>query len=534
MSTLFDCIREARRFKLVPIEKIAEDLGIGGAYLEVHGKYKAKIDPNVLGKLKRKNGKYIIVTAVVPTKYGEGKTTTAIGLSMALNRSGRKSVCCLRQPSLGPLFGVKGGATGGGASQVIPPEDINFFLTGDFPAIQMSHNLIASFVYNHIHYGKSPEIKRVHWNRVMDINDRSLRKIIKVFKDKKEFKSGFELTAASEIMAVVALAKDYPDLINRMNRIIVAEDADGKPVTTSAIGVSGPATVLLRKAFWPNLLQTCENTPCIMHTGPFGNVAHGNSSIIADLIALKTSDYVITEGGFGAELGFEKFIDLKCRTSGLWPDCAVLVATARAVKLHGNELFKHMIKIVRSRGIPCVVSVNRFAADSEGDLEELKAVALSAGVEAVSVVDVYEKGSEGATELAGNVVKFCDGDGGVSNYFYQDNLSVYEKIRVLAKELYLAEDLELSGRAQRSLKRLSSWGMDRLPVCVAKGHFSLSHDPKEKGIPSAYRLPIADIDVKAGAGFIYALCGNIMTMPGLPEEPVSSSYQLNQEGDLKL
>lgn len=535
MSNLFDYIREARRFRLRHIGEVAGSLGIPQDSIELYGRYKAKVPPSCAGVApSSRKGRYVIVTAVTPTKFGEGKTLNTIGISMALNRLGKKAVACLRQPSLGPLFGVKGGATGGGKCQVIPPEDINFFLTGDFPAIETCHNLIAAFTFNHIYYGKTPKIERVLWRRVIDMNDRTLRRITHAVGKAGDFNTGFDLTPASEVMAIVALASSYEDLLARLERIIVGVDESGAPVTTKDIGAAGPSSVLLRKAFWPNLLQTSESTPVMIHAGPFGNIAHGNSSILADLIALGLCDFVITEAGFGAELGFEKFIDIKCRVSGLWPDCAVVVVTLRAVKEHGLDLLMHTIAIVKMAGVPCVVAVNKFEEDSEQDVKQLRDFCLKNGADACEGATFFRDGGAGGTALAEAVVELSSRQKQAGRYFYSLDTPVEERIRTLARKLYLAEDVEFSPKAVKSIKRLRKWGFDRLPVCIAKNHLSLSHDPNVKGIPKPYKFPVSDVDVRAGAGYIYVLSGDILTLPGLPDVPPSVAYSLDSTGDFKF
>ncbi|MBI4242478.1 MAG: formate--tetrahydrofolate ligase [Planctomycetes bacterium] len=534
MSNLLDYIKQARSFKIKTIDEVAESLGIKKGNYESYGMYKTKLSPSLAHDFDiNKKGKYVVVSAITPTKFGEGKTLTTIGLSMSLNKIGKKAVCCIRQPSLGPIFGAKGGATGGGMCQVIPPEEINFFLNGDFPAVEACHNLISAFVYNHVYHKVSPRIKEVLWKRVIDINDRSLRKIKLEFGKDLQFESGFELTPASEIMALIALAGDYSDLLKRLEQIIVAVGEGGSPITTKDVGVVGPSSILLKKAFWPNLLQTCEGTPCIIHAGPFGNIAHGNSSVIADLIALKYGDFVVTECGFGAELGFEKFIDIKCRTSGLTPDCAVVVVTCRAVKEHTLDLFKHTIRVVKMTGIPCAVSINKFDNDSPADIEDIKRSAFENGADTVDIVEFFSKGGNGGLDLAQNVARLASAVHKIKS-FYDLDMPVEEKIRTLARNLYLAEDIELSSRAKKSIELIRKWGYERLPICVAKNHLSLTHDPECKGIPTSYKLPITNIEVKSGAGYINVLCGNILTLPGLPERPESMNYSLNSTGEFNF
>jgi len=551
----------AQSIKLTPITDIASSIGITGNELEPYGNYKAKISLNLLERLKNaQNGKYIVVTAITPTPLGEGKTLTTIGLSLGLNKLKKKAIACIRQPSLGPVFGIKGGAAGGGYSQVLPMEDINLHLTGDVHAIASAHNLCAAFLDNHIlkdnPLGIDPH--SITWPRVIDINDRFLREIIVGLGGKENGflrESGFEITEASEVMAIMALTTDLKDLRKRLGRIFLATNYEGKPITPEDIKVAGAMAVLLKDAIKPNIIQTTEGTACFMHTGPFGNIAHGNSSILADQMALKLADYVVTESGFGADLGAEKFMDIKCRLSGLKPDCVVMVASVRALKMHSGDFqvvagrpmdeklflenlnavkkgscnLKKQIENVKAFGVPVVVAINRFASDTDAEIELVKKLAKEYGAQDAIVSLAYLKGGEGATELAEAVTKAANKRNDFT-FLYPLNISKKEKIETIAKKIYGAKGVTYHPAAEKKIRQYTELGFDKLPICMAKTHLSLSHDPLLKGVPE-FVLPIRDVRVSAGAGFIYPLCGKMRTMPGLPSEPCGMRVDIDEEGN---
>jgi len=552
-------VRIARQAKMRPILEIARDLGLPDDSIELHGPYKAKINLDVLPSLGPPTAKIIVVTAMTPTPLGEGKTVNTIGLSLGLNRLGKQTICALRQPSLGPFFGVKGGAAGGGRSQVLPMDEINLRLTGDIDAVAASHNLLAALVDNHLYHGNKADLdlESVTWPRVVDMNDRALRKIRISVGEKTERTTQFDIAVASEVMAILALATSYDDLRQRLGRIIVGRTKSGTPVTAEDLRASGAMAVILRDAFKPNLLQTIENTPAIIHAGPFGNIAHGNSSVIADLMAVRCADYVVTESGFGADLGFEKFIDIKCRVSGLVPSAAMIVATVRACKLHGSSVdvkpgrplpaelldedveavekgsanLAHMIGIVRRAGVPAVVAINRFAEDSEREIDALARAAKASGAAGVEVIEAYERGGAGAEDAARAVAKACE-TVSEPKAFYDVAAPIAAKIETLARDVYGADGVDFSARAQEEIDRYTAWGLDRLPICMAKTHLSVSHDPKRRGAPSGFRVPIQQVRASAGAGFLVALLGDIMMMPGLPTEPASGNMDIDENGNL--
>ena len=552
-------VRIARQAKMRPILDIARDLGLPEDCIELHGRYKAKINLDALPVLGPPRAKVIVVTAMTPTPLGEGKTVNTIGLSLGLNRLGKQTICALRQPSLGPFFGVKGGAAGGGRSQVLPMDEINLRLTGDIDAVAASHNLLAALVDNHLYHGNKADLdlESVTWPRVVDMNDRALRKIRISVGEKTERTTQFDIAVASEVMAILALATSYDDLRQRLGRIIVGRTKSGTPVTAEDLRASGAMAVILRDAFKPNLLQTIENTPAIIHAGPFGNIAHGNSSVIADLMAVRCADYVVTESGFGADLGFEKFIDIKCRVSGLVPSAAMIVATVRACKLHGSSVdvkpgrplpaelldedveavekgsanLAHMIGIVRRAGVPAVVAINRFAEDSEREIDALARAAKASGAAGVEVIEAYERGGAGAEDAARAVAKACE-TVSEPKAFYDVAAPIAAKIETLARDVYGADGVDFSARAQEEIDRYTAWGLDRLPICMAKTHLSVSHDPKRRGAPSGFRVPIQQVRASAGAGFLVALLGDIMMMPGLPTEPASGNMDIDENGNL--
>ncbi len=561
MASLADDYAIARQAKMRPVIEIARSLGIPDDFVESYGRYKAKIGLGALGTLKdRPLGKYVVVTAITPTPLGEGKTVNTIGLALGLNRIGKRATCCTRQPSLGPVFGVKGGAAGGGRSQVLPMEDINIHLTGDIHAVQAAHNLGSAFLDNHLHHGNRLGIdpNGIYWRRVMDMNDRALRSVVVAHKaEGVERADGFDIAVASEIMAILALAASHKDMRARLGRMIIGRTTAGKPVTTEDLKVAGAMALLVRDALCPNLLQTIEGTPAFIHTGPFGNIAHGNSSILADQIALRCSEYVITEAGFGADLGFEKFVDIKCRTSGLKPDAAVIVATVRGLKVHsgkfrivtgkplpekllaedleslraGAENLAKMVEIVHMTGLPAVVAINRFPSDSEREIEEIRSIAKQAHAEGCEVSDAFAKGGDGTKDLAQAVVKACDRKSDF-RLLYDSAAPLQQKIETVATMVYGADGVDYAPPAEEKLKLYTDWGLGGLAVCLAKTQLSISHDPNLKGRPKGWRLPVQDVRVSAGAGFVYPLCGAIMTMPGLSAAPAGELMDIDENGDI--
>ncbi len=547
-------IEIAQEAKMDPIGKVAAGAGIPEEALEYYGKYKAKLSYDYLRGLKdRKDGKLILVTAINPTPAGEGKTTISVGLSQAFHRIGKNAVLALREPSLGPCFGVKGGAAGGGYSQVVPMEDINLHFTGDFHAITSANNLLAALLDNHIQQGNLLRIdtRQVVWKRCLDMNDRSLRNIVIGMGSKSDGfvrEDHFVITVASEIMAVLCLSEDLADLKKRLARIIVAYDLEGKPVTAKDLNAVGAMAALLKDAIKPNLVQTLEHTPVLIHGGPFANIAHGCNSVVATRTDLKLGDYCITEAGFGADLGAEKFLDIKCRISGLRPNAVVLVATIRALKYKGGvpkadlgqknieamkkrsgNLLRHIANI-RKYGLPLAVTINRFGTDTDAEIEALREICRSVNVP-FTVSEVFAKGGEGATELAEELCRLCEQPSDF-RMIYEDGDTPEEKIRKLATEIYGAGDVAFSADALKELKRLHELGMDNLPVCMAKTQYSFSDDPKLLGAPEGYTFHIRDVYVSAGAGFIVALAGTIMSMPGLPKTPAAFNIDVDEEGKI--
>jgi formate--tetrahydrofolate ligase len=554
-------IEIAQRTRALPIDNIARRLRIGKKYLIPYGRYIAKIDLSILERLKnRKQGKYILVTAITPTPLGEGKTVTTIGLSMALNKLGKLTTTCIRQPSLGPVFGIKGGAAGGGYSQILPMEDFNLHFTGDVHAVGLAHNLAAAFLDNAFFKGNKLKInpERIYWRRAVDVSDRFLRNV-KVGLGSKDDgiprDSGFDITVASEIMAILALAYDLKDLRTRIGRVILADSIDNGIITTEDIKVAGSMTVLLKDAIKPNLIQTLENTPCFVHAGPFANIAHGNNSILADKIALAVSKYVVTEAGFGADCGAEKFFDIKCRTSGLAPDAVVIVCSIRALKAHSGRfrvvagkpldeglvkenipaieegvcnLQKH-IENVESFGVPVVVAINRFSADTDAEIEFVKKRALEFGADACETSEVWAKGSKGGLELGKAVIKASNSPKNFK-FLYPLDMPIKEKIKTIATKIYGAKDVEYQPLAEERIRLFTERGWDKLPICMAKTHLSLSHDPNLKGRPRDFILPIRDIRASIGAGFLYPLCGEMKTMPGLPSHPAGEAIDIDDDG----
>jgi formyltetrahydrofolate synthetase len=551
----------AQAAKLKPITDIAASLGLDSDDIELYGKYKAKINLDVIEKYEQRQGaKYIDVTAITPTPLGEGKTTTTIGLVEALNHIGQKAIATIRQPSMGPTFGIKGGAAGGGYAQVIPMEDFNLHLTGDVHAVSAAHNLLSAMLDNSIIKGNRLGIdsNTINWRRVIDISDRSLRHIVTGLGGKENgvpLESGFDISVSSEVMAILALTVGLKDLRKRLGRIVVAAAENGRPVTAEDLKAAGAMAVLLREAIKPNLLQTLENNPCIVHTGPFANIAHGNSSILADMIAMRLGRYVVTESGFGADIGTEKFMNIKCRYSNMRPNAVVLVATVRALKSHSGD-FKivagqpldrglleenidalsrgcaNLQKQVRNAalfGVPVVVAINSFPTDTQAEIDMVVEQALSAGAFDAVISNVWSDGGQGGLQLAEAVIRAAETPADF-RFLYDLNIPIKEKIEIIATRVYGAEGVDYLPAAEKGIARYTEMGYDRLPVCMAKTHLSLSHDPLLKGCPSGFRLPIKEIRASVGAGFLYPLCGDIRTMPGLPTKPAAEGIDLDDEG----
>ena len=545
----------ARAARLKPIAAIGEKLGIPGDALIPYGHTKAKIAGAYLKSLKdRRDGDLVLVTAMNPTPAGEGKTTTTVGLGDALTRLGKRTVIALREPSLGPCFGQKGGATGGGYSQVVPMDDINLHFTGDFHAITAAHNLLAAMVDNHIHWGNALgiDLRRIRWRRALDVNDRSLRSIITGLggvANGTPTEAGFDITVASEVMAIMCLAEDLADLKARLARIIVAETRDRKPVTAGDIKADGAMAVLLKDAIQPNLVQTIENTPAIVHLGPFANIAHGCNSVIATRAALKLGDIVVTEAGFGADLGAQKFFDIQCRLSGLKPKAAVLVATIRSLKMNGGvakvdlnaenvdaltrgavNIQRH-IENLRGYGIPVLVALNHFTSDTPAEVETVKRIVAAMGAEAF-VCRHWAEGGRGAEDLARAVIATLDNRQSDFRVLYDDKLPLLAKIETTAKRIYRAERVEASQKIVAQLKRWEEAGFGRLPVCIAKTQYSFSTDPTKLGAPEGHVLDVREVRLAAGAGFIVAICGDLMTMPGLPRSPAAELMSVDVDGNI--
>ena len=537
-----------------PIMEIArETLGIAPENLEPYGHYKAKLSMDFIKSLQsRPNGKLILVSAITPTPAGEGKTTTTVGLTDALNHIGKKAMLCLREPSLGPCFGVKGGAAGGGYAQVVPMEDINLHFTGDFHAIGTAHNLLAALIDNHIYWGNALGIdgRRVAWRRVMDMNDRALRSIVSSLGGVANGfprEDGFDITVASEVMAIFCLASDLDDLKKRLANIIIGYTRDRKPVRAGELKAHGPMTALLKDALSPNLVQTLERTPAFIHGGPFANIAHGCNSVLATTTALKLCDYVITEAGFGADLGGEKFLDIKCRKTGLAPDCAVLVATIRALKMHGGvkkedlktenldalesgmaNLARH-VENVKKFGIVPVISINRFSADTDAEIGLVMEHARKLGVEAL-MADHWAEGGKGAADVARAVVKVADSGRSKLKLLYPDEMPLIEKIRTIAREIYRARDISADKPVRDQLAQFEQMGYGKLPVCIAKTQYSFSTNADTKGAPDNHTINVREVRLAAGAEFVVAICGEIMTMPGLPRVPAADSIDVGTDG----
>ena len=536
------------------IVNVAAKLGISEEDLELYGRYKAKISPNVLKNLKDKpDGKLILVTAITPTPAGEGKTTVSVGLTDGLNKIGKKACAALREPSLGPSFGMKGGAAGGGYAQVIPMEDINLHFTGDFHAITTAHNLCAAMLDNHIQQGNELNIdpRRIVFKHVLDLNDRALRNIVIGLggtADGVPRESGFDITVASEVMAVFCLAMDLADLKERLGRMIIAYTYDNKPVTIKDINAVGAMAALLKDAIKPNLVQTLENNPAFIHGGPFANIAHGCNSVQATRLALKCADYVVTEAGFGADLGAEKFLDIKCRTAGLKPSAVVIVATVKALKMHGGlaktelahedlkaleagvpNLLKH-IENIQQYGLPVVVAINRFTADTDKELDFIQKKCEELGA-SFALTEVWEKGGEGGKELAQRVVEACEKKSDF-RFIYDENLTPKEKINAIATKIYGADGVDYTAQAEKDLKLIHDVGKDNLLVCMAKTQYSLSDDPLKLGRPENFRINVREVRLSAGAGFLVAITGSIMTMPGLPKRPAAFNIDVDADGKI--
>jgi formate--tetrahydrofolate ligase len=537
-----------------PIMEIARDrLGIQPEHLEPYGHYKAKVSMDYIKTLAdRPNGKLILVSAINPTPAGEGKTTTTVGLTDALNHIGKKAMLCIREPSLGPSFGMKGGAAGGGYAQVVPMEDINLHFTGDFHAVTSAHNLLAALIDNHIYWGNELGIdsRRVAWRRVMDMNDRALREIVCSLGGVANGfprEAGFDITVASEVMAIFCLAKDLDDLKQRLGNVIVAYTRDRKPVHARDLKAHGAMAALLKEAIAPNLVQTLEGTPAFIHGGPFANIAHGCNSVVATSTALKLADYVVTEAGFGADLGAEKFIDIKCRKAGLTPDCVVLVATIRALKMHGgvkkedlrsenlkalaagmSNLQRH-IENVQKFGLQPVVSINRFSADTDAEIALVTQECKKLGVEAL-MADHWALGGEGAANVARAVVKVVESGKSKLKLLYPDDMPLFEKIRTIAKEIYRASDVTADKAVRDQLATWEQMGFGKLPVCIAKTQFSFTTNPDLKGAPVDHTIPVREVRLSAGAEFVVAICGEIMTMPGLPKTPAANAIDVGADG----
>jgi len=553
----------AQAATMKPILEIAEAAGIEEDELDLYGKWKAKVHLDTLERLKdRPQGKYIDVTAITPTPLGEGKTVTTIGLSQALGVIGKNVMTCIRQPSLGPVFGIKGGAAGGGYSQVVPMEDFNLHLTGDVHAVSIANNLLAAMIDAHMKHGNGLGLdpRSISWRRVIDLNDKwGVYNIVSGLggEGRVPRETGFDISVASEVMAILALATSLKDLRERLGRIIFGQTSDGKPLTAEQLGAAGAMCVLMKDALMPNLMQTLENTPVLVHAGPFANIAHGNSSIIADQIALKLADYVVTESGFGADCGMEKFFNIKCRISGLQPDCVVIVATVRALKMHGGlgtvrpgrplppelvkenlpalekgcaNLTKH-IENARLFGVPVVVAVNRFTEDTEAEIKLIQEKAVAAGAEGAYLSDVWAKGGEGGRELAEAVAAACEKKSDFK-LLYPDEASIKEKIEIIATKIYGADGVDYDRVADQKIELFTKWGLGTLPICMAKTHLSLSHDSNLKGRPTGFRVPVRDIRPSAGAGFLYPLLGSFSTMPGLPSKPAALKVDIDEDGKI--
>ena len=552
MTYLSD-IEIARQAKPEHILEIAKRARIDEKYIEQYGRSKAKIDLSFLAEAPEKQGKLVLVTAITPTPAGEGKTTTTIGLADGLRRIGKEAVVAMREPSLGPVFGIKGGAAGGGYAQVIPMEDINLHFTGDFHAIGAANNLLAAMLDNHIQQGNALGIdtRKITWKRCVDMNDRQLRSIVDGLGGRMNGtprEDGFDITVASEIMAVLCLANSVSDLKERLGRIIVGYTYDDKPVTARDLKAQGAMAALLRDALKPNLVQTLEGTPAFVHGGPFANIAHGCNSVIATKTALKTGEYAVTEAGFGADLGAEKFLDIKCRMAGLAPDAVVVVATVRALKMHGGldkkslgeenlsalekgipNLLRHVSNIKNVYKLPCVVALNRFPTDTDAEIEFIMAKCVALGVNAV-LSTVWADGGRGGEALAREVVRLCEEERGNFTFAYEDNLGIKEKINAVVTKIYGGAGTEFTSAAEKQIARLEQLGFGGCPVCIAKTQYSFSDDPTKLGAPEGFTVTVRNVKISAGAGFVVALTGDIMTMPGLPKVPAAENIDVDEQG----
>jgi formate--tetrahydrofolate ligase len=552
----------SRAAVLRPLTRVGADLGIGEHLLEPYGRVAAKIDLAAIAELAdRPRAKYVVVSAITPTPLGEGKTTTTVGLGQAFGQLNKRALVAIRQPSMGPTFGIKGGAAGGGYAQVAPMETLNLHLTGDMHAVTAAHNLLAAMVDNHVHQGNALGLDphAITWRRVLDVNDRNLRDIVTGLGSRADSiprQTGFDITAASEVMAVLALATDLPDLRVRLGRIVVGFDRDGDPVTAEAMQAAGAMCVILREALKPNLMQTIEQTPVLVHCGPFGNIAHGNSSVVADLIGIRAGEYLITEAGFGADMGAERFFNIKCRASGLRPDAAVVVATVRALKAHtgkyrivagkplppellaenpddvleGAANLRKQIANIRRHGVTPVVAVNSFPTDYPSERQAIVDVATAEGVRS-AVGTHFSEGGKGAVELAETVADACE-EPSEFRFLYPDDLPLVDKIETVAREMYGADGLDVAPTARRQLDEYQRLGLGNLPVCIAKTHLSLSADPALKGVPTGWRLPVREVRASVGAGFIYPICGEMRTMPGLSSTPAAGRIDIDSYGEI--
>ena len=548
-------IEIAQSVEMRPITEIAKAAGIEDKYLEQYGKYKAKIDLSLLKESKRGDGKLILVTAITPTPAGEGKTTTTIGLADGMKRIGKNVMVALREPSLGPVFGIKGGAAGGGWAQVVPMEDINLHFTGDFHAIGAANNLLAAMLDNHIYQGNALNIdpRRITWKRCVDMNDRQLRFVTDGLGGRVNGvprEDGYDITVASEIMAVFCLASSITDLKERLSRIVVAYTYDEKPVTAGQLGAVGAMAALLKDALKPNLVQTLEGTPALVHGGPFANIAHGCNSVTATRMAMKLGDYAVTEAGFGADLGAEKFLDIKCRMAGLTPSAVVVVATVRALKMHGGvpktelgaenlealskglpNLLRHVSNVRNVYKLPCVVAVNRFPTDTDAEIEEIIRECKALGVNVV-LSNVWAEGGKGGEELAREVVRLCEEEQGDFTFSYELDGTIEDKIEAIVKKIYGGDGVAFLPQAKKQIAQLTALGFDKCPVCMAKTQYSFSDDPTKLGAPEGFTVTVRNVKVSAGAGFVVALTGDIMTMPGLPKSPAAERIDVDEDGKI--
>ena len=548
-------IEIAQGCKMRPISEIAQSAGIDEKYVEQYGRYKAKIDLSILKENKNENGKLVLVTAITPTPAGEGKTTTTIGLADGLRRLGKNAVVALREPSLGPVFGIKGGAAGGGYAQVVPMEDINLQFTGDYHAIGAANNLLAAMLDNHIKQGNELgiDVRRITWKRCVDMNDRQLRSItdgLGGVANGVPREDGFDITVASEVMAVLCLSSSITDLKQRLSKIIVGYTFEGRPVTCADLGAQGAMAALLKDALKPNLVQTLEGTPALVHGGPFANIAHGCNSVTATKLALKLGDYAVTEAGFGADLGAEKFLDIKCRTAGLTPSAVVIVATVRALKMHGGldkksldtedltalekgvpNLLRHVSNIKNVYKLPCVVAVNRFPTDTDKEIEFIIEKCKALGVNVV-LSTVWAEGSKGGEAIAREVVRLCNEEKGAFTFSYDLDCTIEEKIEAVVKKIYGGKGIKILPAAQKQIDRLTALGFDKCPVCIAKTQYSFSDDPSLTGAPEDFTVTVRNVKISAGAGFVVVLTGDIMTMPGLPKHPAAERIDVDENGKI--